>query len=73
MRDDALRQIVSLNVPFQREAADLRYQTPMAADRALDQALMAECIQAAVFAVALASRKQKRQIARLAGINKAPL
>ena len=43
----------------------------MAADRALDQALMAERIQAAVFSIALASGEQERQIARLAGLNKA--
>ena len=67
VRDHALRQVVGLDLALEREAADLRDQAPMAADDALEQAVMAERVEAAVLAVPLPGREQQREVARLAG------
>src|SRR3954470_19388976 len=42
----------------------------MAADHALEQAVVAERVEAAVLAVPLPSREQQREVARLAGLQK---
>ena len=59
VRDHALRQVVGLDLALEREAADLRDQAPVAADDALEQAVMAERVEPAVLAVALAGREQR--------------
>ena len=68
VRDHALRQIIGLDLVLHREALDFRDEAPMAADHAPDEAGMAEMIEAAFLAVALASRVDEREIARMAGL-----
>ena len=53
MRDDALREIVGLNLVRDREALQLGYQSPVPPNHTLDQALMAKVIEAALLSVAL--------------------
>ncbi len=53
--------------------AQLRHQRPVAADHALHQALVREAVQAALLAVARRGREHQREIARLAGLEEAPL
>ena len=71
VRDDALRQVVGLDLALERQAADLRDQAPVAADHALEQAVVAERVEAAVLAVSLPGREQQREVARLAGFKEA--
>ena len=71
VRDHALRQVVGLDLALEREAADLRDQAPMAADHALEQAVVAERVEAAVLAVPLPGGEQQREVARLAGFEEA--
>ena len=65
VRDHALRQVVGLDLVGDGELLQLRHQAPMAADDALDQALMAEMIEPALLAVALAGGIDERQVARM--------
>ena len=65
MRDDALREIVGLDLVGDREALQLGHQSPVPADHAPHQAFMAEVIEAALLAVALARGIDQREIARL--------
>ena len=65
MGDHALRQIVGLDLVLHREALDFRDEAPMAADHARHKAGMAEMIEAALLAVALAGRIDEREIARM--------
>ncbi|MET4823486.1 hypothetical protein ABH972_001075 [Bradyrhizobium ottawaense] len=64
--DDALRQIIGLDLTRDRELLQFWRKPPMSADHAPDQAFMREMVEAAILAVALARRIDQRQIARLA-------
>ena len=64
VRDHALRQVVGLDLVVHRQLLQLRHQAPVAADDALDQALVAEVVEAALLAVALAGGVDQRQVAR---------
>ena len=66
MGDDALRQIIGLDLVGDRELLQFGREAPMAADDALDQSVMREMIEAAMLAVALPRGIDQRQVARLA-------
>ena len=66
VRDHALRQVVGLDLVGDRERLQLRHQAPVAADDALDQPVVAEVVEAALLAVALAGGVDERQVARRA-------
>ena len=66
MRDDALRQVVGLDLVGDGQCLQLGHQPPVAADHALDQSLVAEMVEAAILAVALAGGIDERQVARAA-------
>jgi hypothetical protein len=72
VRDDALGQVIGFDLALQRQAADLWDQPPMAADHALEQAIVAERVEAAILSVPLPGREQQREVARFAGFQKAP-
>ena len=65
MGDDALRQIVGLDEVVDRELLDLRHETPVPTDHPLDEALMAEVVEALLTSVALPCRIDERQVPRL--------
>ena len=65
MGDDALREIVGLDLVGDRETLQLRHQSPVPADHAPHQAFVAEVIEPAFLAVALACGIDQREIARL--------
>ena len=67
MRDDALRKVVGLDLVGDSETLQFGYQSPVPADHASHQAFMAKMVEPALFAVALASGIDQREIARLAG------
>ena len=46
MGDDALRQVVGLNDVVDRELLDFRHEAPVPADHPLEQALVAEMVEA---------------------------
>ena len=71
--DDALRQVVGLDLALEREATDLRHQPPVAADHAPHHALVAKGVEAALLAVALPGRVDQRQVARHAAVEEALL
>ena len=73
VRDHALRQVVGLDPVLHRQPADLGDQPPMPADHALEQPVMPEPVEPLLLAVALPRREQQRQVARLAGLEEAPL
>ena len=56
MRDDALRQVVGLDLASDRQRLQLRHQAPVSADDASDQPAMGEMVQPAFLAVALPGR-----------------
>ena len=56
-----------------RESRELRHQRPVAADRALDQALVREPVQAAVLAVARRRGEHQRQLLRARRLAEPPL
>ena len=64
MRDDALRQVISLDAVGDRECLQLGHEPPVAADHALDQARMTEVVEPALLAVALSGRVDQRQTLR---------
>src|SRR5262249_45793293 len=64
--DHALRQVVGLDAIGDGEALQLRHQPPVAADHAAYQPLVAEMIESALLAVALARGIDQREIVRLA-------
>jgi hypothetical protein len=59
VRDDALRQVVRLDLAGDRELLELRDEPPVAADDALDEAAVAEVVEAARLAVALPGRRRR--------------
>jgi hypothetical protein len=61
VRDDTLRQVVGLDEVLDRQLLQLGHQAPMAADGAPDEPGVAQVVQAARLAVALAARVQQRE------------
>ncbi len=66
MRDDALRQVVRLDLVADRERLQPRHEAPVAADHAAHETVVREVIEAALLAVALARGVHERQVARAA-------
>ena len=66
MRDHALRQVVRLDLIADRERLQLRHEAPVTADHAFHEPRVAEVIEAAILAVALACSIDERQVARTA-------
>ncbi|MPN31291.1 hypothetical protein SDC9_178765 [bioreactor metagenome] len=66
MGNDALRQVVGLDPVGHRQFLQARRQSPVAADHAVDQAVVAEMVEAAFLAVALPGRVDQGQAARAA-------
>jgi hypothetical protein len=64
--DHALRQVPGLDAVGHRELLQLRHQAPMAADHAPDQAVVAEVVEAALLAVALAGGVHQGEVTRMA-------
>ena len=73
MRYASERQIVSLDMVIDRHPGELRHQTEMSADQALDQAGMCQAIEATISAIPRRRCKHKREIPRLSGLDEAPL
>src|SRR5580704_2077775 len=73
MRDAAQRQVVGLDLIVDRHSRQLRHQSEMSTDQALDQARMRQPIEAAIGAVAGRRGKHQREIAGLACLDKALL
>ena len=67
MGDHALRQVIGLDLVVEGELLQLRHKPPMAADHALDEPLMGEVVEAAVFAVSLAGSVDEGQVFWRAG------
>ena len=67
MGDHALRQVIGLDLVVEGELLQLRHEPPMAADHALDEPLMGEVVEAAVFAVSLAGSVDEGQVFWRAG------
>ena len=65
VRNHALREVVRFDLVGDGEPLQLRHESPVAADDATDQALMAKMIESALFAVALARGIDQREISRL--------
>jgi hypothetical protein len=66
VRDHALRQVVGLDVAVHRERLQLGHEPPVTADDAAQEAAMAEVVETARLAVALAGGVDQRQRARRA-------
>ena len=71
MRNNALRQVVRLDLVGQRQLSQTGRAVPVAANDALYHALVAVVVAAGAVAVALAGREEQRQIVRMAGLQKA--
>ena len=69
--DDALGQVVGLDLVGQSQVAQLGSAVPVAAHHALDHALMAVMVAAGAVPVALAGREEQRQVSGMAGLQKA--
>ena len=67
LRDAAQRQVPGLDQAVGRHLAELGHQRPMPADRAPDQPVMRQAVEAPVLAVAGCRREQQAEVARLAG------
>src|SRR5207248_2509426 len=63
MRDHALWQVVRFDPIFDRQTLQLRHESPMPANHALDKPLMTEMIQPAVLAIALTACVDEREVA----------
>ena len=70
MGDNALRQVVSLDLVVQSELTELRSAVPVAADNALYHALVAVMVAAGAVAVALTGCEEQGQVLRMAGFQK---
>ena len=66
MGDDALRQVVGLDLARDRQRLQLGHQAPVPADDAPHQAAVGEMVEPALLAVALARGVDEAQAARLA-------
>ena len=69
--DHALGQVVRFDLVLDREPLELRRETPVPADRALDEALVCDVVDAALFHVALTGGIDQRQVARLSEARRA--
>ena len=67
MGDNALRQVVSLDLIGQSQVAQLGSTIPVAADNALDQAFMAIVVAASAIAMALTSCEEQSQVTGMTG------
>ena len=68
VRDNALRQVVGFNLVVQRQLTQTGRAVPVAADDALDHALMAVVVAAGAVTVALTGCKEQGQVVRVAGL-----
>ena len=66
--DDALGQIIGLDLVRQSQVAQLGGAVPVAADNTLDHALMAVVVAAGTVPVALTGREEQRQITGMTGL-----
>src|SRR5688500_17517682 len=73
MRDNALGQVVSLDLVLLDELADLGRKAVVAADHALQKAFMREQVESLVFGVALPRRVDQRKALGAASLEKSPL
>ena len=67
MGDDALGQVIGFNLVGDGKPLQLRHQTPVAADDALDEALMGEVVETTIFAIALAGGIDESEVFRFPG------
>ena len=67
MRDDALRQIVGLDLVGDRQVLQLWHEAPMTADNSAHQAFVRKVIEAALLAIALTGGIDEGQISGVAG------
>ena len=65
MRDDALGQVVGLDLIGKCQLLQLRNQAPMSADHPPDQSLVGQMVEPAIPAISLAGGIDQRQIARI--------
>ena len=65
MRDDALREVVGLNLVRDREALQLGHEPPVPPNHTLDQTFVTEVIEATLLSVALTGGIDEREISRL--------
>ena len=70
MRNDALRQVVSLDLVVQSELAQTGSTVPVTADNALDHAFVTVVVAAGTVAVALTCCEEQGQILRMTGLQK---
>ena len=73
MRNDALRQVVSLDLVVQSQLAQTGSTVPVAADNALDHAFVTVVVAAGTVAVALTCCEEQGQILRMTGLQKTVL
>ena len=71
--DDALRQVVGLDLPLQRQRAQTRGAVPMAADHPPDHARMAVVVAAGAVAVSVPGAEKQRQVPGVPRLQKPPL
>ena len=64
------RQVVGFDAAVDRHGGELGHQRPVAADGALDQTLLGQSVQPALFAVTRRRGEEQREIARRARIEK---
>ena len=69
--DNALGQVICLQLVFQSQFAQLGGTVPMAAHHTLAHALMAEAVAAGAVPVALTGREKQRQVPGVASLHKA--
>ena len=73
MRDDPEWQVVRLDAIVDRELCKLWDECPMSSDRARDEALVGEAIQATIFPVTRRGREHEREIPGRLGLDEAAL
>jgi hypothetical protein len=73
MGEDAFGKVVGFDLIVDRELLDFRDQPVVPSDRAPQEALVSQKIQAAVLGVALSAGPNKRQVTRRVGLQKPPL
>src|SRR4029077_2338263 len=73
VRHASERQIVGLDVIVDRHPGQLRHQTKVSTDQALDEARMSQAIEATIGAIPRRRSKHKREIPRLSGLDETPL
>ena len=71
-RDRAQRQVVAFDLVFEDEPLQLRDQSPVTADDALEQALVSDDVQTEIIgSITDAGREHDRQIARMTALEEA--